>query len=62
MTTPKLKQIIRDKMEARNMSVSDLSHEVKCHIQTLYGYFRGRTSINADLLEKILDVLDISVG
>ena len=51
------KQIKRD-LKKQKISVPKLAANVGCNQQTIYNWLQGRTPINSDLLEKIINLLN----
>jgi len=57
---PDFKQIIKDKLKQRNMSISKLSRIADVPPGSLFRYLsKDNVSINSRTLEKVLNVLDL---
>ena len=59
MSTIDFRKTIRDGLAARKMSVAELQRAVGCGQGAIYEYLAGRTEMKADLLARVLSVLDI---
>ena len=51
---------IKEELKKQKQSIPKLAAQIGCNQQTIYNYLAGRTPINADLLEKIIEALKIS--
>ena len=56
-----VRKIIRDEARRRGWSIAELTRRVGCGQMTIYNYLAGRTEMRADLLERVLRVLDIKL-
>lgn len=55
------RETIRKGLEARNMNIAELTKEAGCGQMAIYNYLAGRTEMKADLLARVLCVLQIAV-
>ena len=55
------RKIIQSKMKKEKVNIPKLARLIECNTQTLYNYFHYRSELNAELLGKIFDVLEITI-
>ena len=57
-----LRKTIKDSMAEQQITIPKLARRIDCNHMTLYNYFAGRTALSADRIEKIMDVLGLSLS
>lgn len=55
------RKMIREALDRRKMSVPSLAQKAGCNQMAIYNFLAGRSEMRADLLGKILIVLEIGL-
>lgn len=53
--------IVRDALDAQNMSILELAQKVGCDPMTIHNYLDGKSKIDENLLAKILDLVGFKI-
>ncbi len=56
------RKLIKKQLKKKKIVIPALARAVDCSNQTIYNYLAEDTEINAALLEKILNYLEIKIG